>query len=85
MAEIVLGVLGPAIELGKCIVVPIKRKFSYLCCFNSNVQNLNDEAKKPGDERAGLEMDVATAKNDAREVDPKVVSWLKVVNEIHKR
>ncbi|KAL8491774.1 hypothetical protein ACS0TY_023389 [Phlomoides rotata] len=85
MAAIVLGVLGPAIELGKCIVVQIKRQLSYLCCFKSNVQSLNDEAKRLGDERSGLEMDVATAKNDAREVDPKVVSWLKEVNEIQQK
>ncbi|KAL8522880.1 hypothetical protein ACS0TY_013002 [Phlomoides rotata] len=85
MAEIVSGVLGLAKELGKCIVVPIKRQFSYLCCFNSNVQSLNDEAKKLGDERAGLEMDVAAAKNNGRDIDPKVDSWLKAVNEIQQK
>ncbi|KAL8513527.1 hypothetical protein ACS0TY_012845 [Phlomoides rotata] len=83
MADIVLGALGLAFELG--IAAPIKRQFRYLCCFNSNVQSLNDEAKKLEDERAGLEMEVTTAKYNAQKVDPKVDSWLKKVNEIQQK
>ncbi|KAL8533083.1 hypothetical protein ACS0TY_009362 [Phlomoides rotata] len=81
---IVIGLLGPVIELGKCIAAPIKRQFNYLCCFNSNVQSLNKEASKLEDDRVGLQMKVDEAMNDAREIDPKVTTWLEEVNEIQQ-
>ncbi|KAL8517961.1 hypothetical protein ACS0TY_009310 [Phlomoides rotata] len=84
MAEIVVGLLGPVIELGKCIAAPIKRQFKYLCCFTSNVQSLNKEATKLEDEKHGLQMKIDEDMNDARAIDPNVTTWLKEVNEIQQ-
>lgn len=79
MAEIlaiVASFLGPAIELGKCISEPIKRQLNYLCCFNNNIQNLREEAKKLEETRAGLQMRVAADENNAQVVVPQVKTWL---------
>ncbi|KAG8372065.1 hypothetical protein BUALT_Bualt12G0027800 [Buddleja alternifolia] len=85
MAEIVgvvASLVGPAIELGKCIVEPIKRQFNYLCCFNSNIQSLRKEAKKLEDARDGLQSRVNAAEDNVEVILPQVVSWLKSSDEI---
>ncbi|KAL8517963.1 hypothetical protein ACS0TY_009310 [Phlomoides rotata] len=85
MAEIVVGLLGPVIELGKCIAAPIVRQFKYLCCFTSNVQSLNKEASKLQYDRFRLQMKVDEAIREARDIDPKVTTWLEEVNEIQQK
>ncbi|KAG8372116.1 hypothetical protein BUALT_Bualt12G0033000 [Buddleja alternifolia] len=81
VAGIVASFVGPAIELGKVIVAPIKRQFNYLCCFASNIQSLKDEAEKLDNARAGLQLRVDTAENNVEVILPEVVSWLTRANE----
>ncbi|KAG8372007.1 hypothetical protein BUALT_Bualt12G0021900 [Buddleja alternifolia] len=78
---IVASLVGPAIELGKLIVTPIKRQFNYLCCFTSNIQSLKDEAEKLNDARAGLQFRVTAAENNVEVILPEVERWLTRANE----
>ncbi|KAG8372066.1 hypothetical protein BUALT_Bualt12G0027900 [Buddleja alternifolia] len=85
MAEIVgvvASLVGPAIELGKCIVQPIKRQFNYLCCFNNNIQSLRKEAEKLDNTRNGLQLRVNAAADNVEMILPEVESWLKSSDEI---
>ncbi|KAH6819668.1 hypothetical protein C2S51_003271, partial [Perilla frutescens var. frutescens] len=72
---VVAGFLGSALELGKCFAEPIKRQFNYLCCFNSNILNLTDEARRLEDTRSGLQMKVDAEENNAQIVVPGVKTW----------
>ncbi|KAL8494403.1 hypothetical protein ACS0TY_025274 [Phlomoides rotata] len=78
MAEFV----GPAIEVVKCIAEPIKRQFNSLCCFNTNIQNLEKEAKILDNDKVGMDEQVAAARRNNKVIVPRVETWLDGVNEI---
>ncbi|KAG8372115.1 hypothetical protein BUALT_Bualt12G0032900 [Buddleja alternifolia] len=85
MAEIVgavASVLGLAVELGKCIVQPIKRQFNYLCCFNNNIQSLRKEAERLDNARNGLQLEIEAAENKVEVIRLEVVCWLNSSNVI---
>ncbi|KAG8372108.1 hypothetical protein BUALT_Bualt12G0032200 [Buddleja alternifolia] len=85
MAEvvgIVASLVGPAVQLGKCIVQPIKRQFNYLCCFNHNIQSLRKEAERLDNARDGLQLRVNAAEDNVEVILPEVVSWLNSSNVI---
>lgn len=82
---IVASLVGPATEIGKCIAAPIKRQFSYLCCFSSIVQSLREEADKLEDARAELKMRVTTAENNAEVIVRQVRTWFENVNDIQMK
>ncbi|KAL8489892.1 hypothetical protein ACS0TY_025688 [Phlomoides rotata] len=71
-----------AIEVAKCSAEPIKRQFNYLCCFNTNIRNLRDEAKKLDDAKVGLEGQVDAARRNTQVILPRVETWLDDVNKI---
>ncbi|KAL8493829.1 hypothetical protein ACS0TY_024846 [Phlomoides rotata] len=78
MAEFV----GSAIQVGKCIAEPIKRQFSYLCYFNTNIQNLEKEAKNLNNTKVGVDEQLAAATRNNKVILPRVETWLDGVNEI---
>ncbi|KAI3444314.1 hypothetical protein Pfo_000979 [Paulownia fortunei] len=82
MAEIVGTLLGPAMRIGSYLVAPIMRTFGYLCCFNNNIRSMRDEARNLDDTRAGLQMEVAAAENNAEIIIPEVETWLTSVNQM---
>ncbi|KAL8494312.1 hypothetical protein ACS0TY_025204 [Phlomoides rotata] len=71
-----------AIEVAKCSAEPIKRQFNYLCCFNANIRNLRDEAKKLDDAKVGVEGQVDAARRNTQVILPRVETWLDDVNKI---
>ncbi|KAL8489906.1 hypothetical protein ACS0TY_025701 [Phlomoides rotata] len=73
-----------AIEVAKCSAEPIKRQFNYLCCFNTNIRNLRDEAKKLEDAKVGLEGQVDAARRNTQVILPRVETWLHDVNKIQE-
>ncbi|KAL6547709.1 hypothetical protein OROHE_009414 [Orobanche hederae] len=80
MAE---ALIGPAIdEVVKLVVPPIKRQFNYLCCFTSNINNLEKEAKELDDAEEGIQVQVDRALNDVRVIVPQVKTWLEKSKEI---
>ncbi|KAL8494417.1 hypothetical protein ACS0TY_025286 [Phlomoides rotata] len=76
--------VGPAIEVVKCVAEPIKRQFNYLCCFNTNIQNLRDEATKLDDAKVGVEGQVAAARRNNEVIVPQVETWFDNVNKIQE-
>ncbi|KAL8489904.1 hypothetical protein ACS0TY_025699 [Phlomoides rotata] len=84
MAESCVGAVGAAaIEVTKCCAEPIKLQFNYLCCFNTNIRNLRDEAKKLDDAKVGLQGLVDAARRNTHVILPQVEAWLDDVNKIH--
>ncbi|KAK4412833.1 putative disease resistance protein [Sesamum alatum] len=78
---ILVTCLGPATELGKCIVAPIKRQFDYFCCFNSNIRSLRNEAGKLGSAINELQMQVDRATRNVEVISPEVEAWLTSARE----
>ncbi|KAM7477480.1 hypothetical protein LguiA_025693 [Lonicera macranthoides] len=79
MAEIAFAIVG---KIGEYLVAPIGRQFGYLFCYNNNIQNLRDQAKKLKDIRDGVQLSAATARNNLEVIAPHVESWLTDVEKI---
>ncbi|KAM7481065.1 hypothetical protein LguiB_005648 [Lonicera macranthoides] len=73
MAEIALAIVG---KIGEYLVTPIGRQFGYLFCYNNNIGNLRDQAKKLKDIRDGVQLSVSAARNNLEVIAPHVESWL---------
>ncbi|KAM7466126.1 hypothetical protein LguiB_013688 [Lonicera macranthoides] len=74
MAEgIAFSILG---KIGEYLVAPIGRQFKYLFCYNTNIENLRDQAKNLEDMKDGVQLSVAAARNNLEVVAPQVHSWL---------
>ncbi|KAL8489993.1 hypothetical protein ACS0TY_025770 [Phlomoides rotata] len=79
MAEFV----GPTIEVGKCVAGLIKRQLNYLCCFNTNIQNLRDQSTKLDGAKVGVQRKVDVARRNNEEI-VSLETWLDGVNEIQE-
>ncbi|XP_027174343.1 disease resistance protein At4g27190-like [Coffea eugenioides] len=79
--EIVNSILGTIVE--KC-VDPIWRQFQYLIFYKSNVQTLSDDIKILELKEAEMQQLVRQAKDNAEEIKPTVVDWLKRVEDVKK-
>ncbi|KAM7480895.1 hypothetical protein LguiB_005478 [Lonicera macranthoides] len=82
MAEIAFVIVG---KLGEYLVAPIGRQFGYLFCYNNNIQNLRDQAKKLKDIKDGVQLSAATARNNLEVIAPRVESWLTDVEKIMEK
>ncbi|XP_027174322.1 disease resistance protein At4g27190-like [Coffea eugenioides] len=79
--EIGLSILGKIAE--KCID-PILRQFQYLIFCKSNVKSLSDNIKKLEQKETEVQQKVDRAKDNAEEIKPIVVDWLKQVEDAKK-
>ncbi|KAA8517290.1 hypothetical protein F0562_017583 [Nyssa sinensis] len=72
MAEIAFTIVGKLVEY---LVEPIERQFGYMCCYNSNVENLTSQVEKLEHMRVGVEMRVDAGKRNSEIVGPDVEAW----------
>ncbi|XP_027174329.1 disease resistance protein At4g27190-like [Coffea eugenioides] len=79
--DIALSIVGKIAE--KC-VDPILRQFQYLIFYKSNVQTLSDDIKKLELKETEVQQKVDRAKDNAEEIIPTVVDWLKRVEDVKK-
>ncbi|XP_071909388.1 disease resistance protein RFL1-like [Coffea arabica] len=79
--EIVNSILGTIAE--KC-VDPIWHQFQYLLFYKSNVQTLSDDIKKLELKETEVQQKVDRAKDNAEDIKPTVVDWLKRVEDVKK-
>lgn len=79
--EIANSIVGTIAE--KC-VDPILRQFQYLIFYKSNVQTLNDDIRKLELKEAEVQQKVRRAKDNAEQIQPTVVDWLKEVEGVKK-
>ncbi|XP_027175361.1 disease resistance protein RPS2-like [Coffea eugenioides] len=79
--EIANSIVGTIVE--KC-VNPILRQFQYLIFYKSNVQTLSDDIKILELKEAEVQQLVRQAKDNAEEIIPTVVDWLKRVEDVKK-
>nr|XP_027068163.1 disease resistance protein At4g27190-like isoform X2 [Coffea arabica] len=79
--DIALSIVGKIAE--KC-VDPILRQFQYLIFYKSNVQTLSDDIKILELKEAEVQQLVRQAKDNAEEIKPTVVDWLKRVEDVKK-
>uniref|UniRef100_A0A7N2M456 NB-ARC domain-containing protein n=1 Tax=Quercus lobata TaxID=97700 RepID=A0A7N2M456_QUELO len=64
------------------LVVPIRKHFCYLSCYNSNIKNLKDQFQKLGDKRAGVQIEIDAAKQNGEVIAPEIESWVEKVDNI---
>ena len=85
MVDIVISV---AAKVGAYLVAPVGRQLGYLFHYNSNITELQDEAKKLGDERQSLQLRVEEAERKGDKILPVVRNWLtragKISQEVEK-
>ncbi|KAF7147030.1 hypothetical protein RHSIM_Rhsim03G0022500 [Rhododendron simsii] len=62
--------------IGYCLVAPIRRQFTYICCFNSNITKLETQLKKLETTRVGVQIGVDESLRNVRVVGPNVQAWL---------
>nr|XP_027068175.1 disease resistance protein At4g27190-like isoform X2 [Coffea arabica] len=79
--DIALSIVGKIAE--KC-VDPILRQFQYLIFCKSNVKTLSDNIKKLELKETEVQRKVDRAKDNAEEIKPIVVDWLKQVEDVKK-
>ncbi|CDP09605.1 unnamed protein product [Coffea canephora] len=79
--EIANSIVGTIVE--KC-VNPILCQFQYLIFYKSNVQTLSDDIKILELKEAEVQQLVRQAKDNAEEIKPTVVDWLKRVEDLKK-
>ncbi|XP_027155309.1 disease resistance protein At4g27190-like, partial [Coffea eugenioides] len=79
--DIALSIVGKIVE--KC-VDPILRQFQYLIFYKSNVQTLSDDIKILELKEVEVQQLVRQAKDNAEEIKPTVVDWLKRVEDVKK-
>jgi predicted DNA-binding protein YlxM (UPF0122 family) len=86
MLQIVLSILQTLVRIpAKYLANPIEKQVSYLCCYNSNAQNLKYEAQKLEIARQTVQQQVDTAERNLENIRPVVAGWLKRANEIQKK
>ncbi|KAG5555948.1 hypothetical protein RHGRI_006557 [Rhododendron griersonianum] len=64
------------------LVDPIKRQFTYICCFNSNIMELETQLKYLETTRQGVQMGADENRRKVRVVGPNVEAWLTRANEV---
>ena len=79
MVDIVISV---AAKVGEYLVAPVGRQLGYLFHYNSNITELQDEAKKLGDKRQSLQLRVEEAERKGDEILPDVRNWLTSADDI---
>ncbi|KAI8562463.1 hypothetical protein RHMOL_Rhmol03G0039000 [Rhododendron molle] len=72
IGEIVLG------GIGDCLVGPIKRQFTYMCCFHSNIMELETQLTELETTRQGVQMGVDENRRKVRVIE----AWLTSANEV---
>ncbi|KAL3533473.1 hypothetical protein ACH5RR_006994 [Cinchona calisaya] len=83
MGEIISTILGPLLEVVvDYVATPIKDQLSYLCCFNSNIQNLGAAVESLEPKRAGVQRQVDAATRNVESVLPDVQNWLQKADKI---
>ncbi|XP_058202402.1 uncharacterized protein LOC131316902 [Rhododendron vialii] len=65
-----------------CLVDPIKRQFTYMCCFNTNITELETQLKELETTRQDVQMGVDENRRKVRVVGRTVVAWLTSANEV---
>ncbi|KAG5555908.1 hypothetical protein RHGRI_006531 [Rhododendron griersonianum] len=73
------GILG---NVGEYFFAPIQRKFKYMCCFNSNITELETQLKKLETTKEGVQLRVDEDLRNVRIIAPEVENWLKIVDEV---
>ena len=85
MVDIFISV---AEKVGEYLVAPVGRQLGYLFHYNSNITELQDEAKKLGDEMQSLQLRVEEAERKGDKILPVVRNWLtragKISQEVEK-
>ena len=76
------SVIWVAEKVGEYLVAPVGRQLGYLVHYNSNIAELQDEAKKLGDKRLSLQLRVKGADMKGDEILPVVINWLKSTDDI---
>ncbi|KAG5555916.1 hypothetical protein RHGRI_006538 [Rhododendron griersonianum] len=64
------------------LVDPIKRQFTYMCCFNSNITELEIQLKDLETTRQGVQMGADENRRKVRVVGPDVEAWLNRANGV---
>ncbi|XP_058205820.1 uncharacterized protein LOC131319541 isoform X9 [Rhododendron vialii] len=64
------------------LVDPIKRQFTYMCCFNSNITELETQLKDLETTRRGVQMGVEENRRKVRVIGPNVEAWQTRANEV---
>ncbi|XP_068650071.1 disease resistance protein At4g27190-like isoform X2 [Aristolochia californica] len=75
MASVVLSLLGPVIELGKCIYDPLKRQCGFLLCYKKEVHVLREEANSLCRERDDIERKLEEKRRDRQLPLENVEEW----------
>ncbi|OWM84743.1 hypothetical protein CDL15_Pgr027530 [Punica granatum] len=65
-----------AVEIAKCLIVPVGRQFGYALFYRKNIQALKSEVDKLRDARIGFENRRSAAERDGEIVENEVVKWL---------
>ncbi|KAF7147200.1 hypothetical protein RHSIM_Rhsim03G0040200 [Rhododendron simsii] len=65
-----------------CLVDPIKRQFTYMCCFNGNITELETQLKYLETTRQAVQMGANENRRKVRVVGPNVEAWLTLANEV---
>ncbi|KAG5555943.1 hypothetical protein RHGRI_006552 [Rhododendron griersonianum] len=71
--------LGKIVEF---LVDPIKRQFTYMCCFNSNITELETQLKDLETTRQDVQMGVDENRRKVRVVGRTVEAWLTSAHEV---
>ncbi|XP_050364186.1 probable disease resistance protein At4g27220 [Argentina anserina] len=76
MGEIVLGILGPVMQLGEWIWTPVKCGMSYMVHYKRNLQSLEDPAQKLETMLSSHRESVDIAEMNGDRIRPEVQTWL---------
>ncbi|XP_068650617.1 probable disease resistance protein At4g27220 [Aristolochia californica] len=82
MASVVLSLLGPIIELGKCIYDLSKRQCGFLLCYNKDVHVLRKEANSLCTERDDIKIKLEEKRRDRQLPLKKVEEWKSDANKL---
>ncbi|XP_058205120.1 disease resistance protein RPS2-like isoform X2 [Rhododendron vialii] len=64
------------------LIAQIRPPFTYMCCFNSNIMELETRFRDLETTRQGVQMGVDEVRRQVRFVGPNVEAWLNRVNEV---
>nr|XP_011467736.1 PREDICTED: probable disease resistance protein At1g61180 isoform X1 [Fragaria vesca subsp. vesca]XP_011467737.1 PREDICTED: probable disease resistance protein At1g61180 isoform X1 [Fragaria vesca subsp. vesca]XP_011467738.1 PREDICTED: probable disease resistance protein At1g61180 isoform X1 [Fragaria vesca subsp. vesca] len=76
MGEIVLGILGPVMQLGEWMWTPVKRGMSYMVHYKRNLQSLGLQVQKLEVMQNYHKESVDTAEMSGDRIKPEVQEWL---------
>nr|POE95341.1 putative disease resistance protein [Quercus suber] len=77
-----MKIISPIVDIGGHLVVPIRKHFCYLSCYNSHIKSLKDQFQKLGDKRAGVQLEIDAAKQNGEVIASEVESWVEKVDNI---